>query len=153
MDREAITDGYTPFAAELRRGTFSVPKEGWPAELIGAHVARNNELIAEAAEGVATGESPVYDNAAAVDEDALRAYAEAAGGLPGLADAVESSALRLAEAWAALAGAAVEYPLPVRIIDSGQLVRNGPVPLRDFIEGNASFHLQMHLDQLRELRP
>jgi hypothetical protein len=36
--------------------------------------------------------------------------------------------------------------------DSGG-VRDGPIPIRELIEGNATFHLQLHLDQLRALLP
>jgi putative acetyltransferase len=151
MDAGSIEGAYAPFVAELRRGGFAVPVEGWAAEMVAAHVAHNNELIAAAAESVATGGRPEYRNA--VGDDELASYAAAAGGLPGLADAVESSAARLAAAWTALDGEAGEYPMPVLIVDSGQVVRDGPIPVRAFIEGNASFHLEMHLEQLRALRP
>lgn len=40
-----------------------------------------------------------------------------------------------------------------KIADGGQVVRDGPVPIKAFIETNATFHLQLHLDQLRALLP
>jgi hypothetical protein len=32
-------------------------------------------------------------------------------------------------------------------------VNDGPIPIRNFVEGNASFHLEMHFAQLKALRP
>lgn len=103
-------------------------------------MARNNELIAGTAERVAAGEA------------ALRAYAAEAGGMSGLADAFEASARRLAAARKALDESTAEYPVHVVIWDSGELVSDGPVPIGRFIEGNTTFHLDMHLKQLRGLR-
>ncbi len=114
----------------LREGGFEAPAEGWTAELVTAHVARNNDLIAEVAETVAAGGGqPAYDNRAAVAESELQAFADAAGGMAGLADAVEASARRLARAWAALDETTAGYLLPVVIVDSGRVIRDGPFPL------------------------
>ena len=126
--------------------------EGWSVELVAAHVSRNNDLISEAAERIVAGERPSYDNNAAVDDAELGSYADAVGGLAGLADAVETSARRLATAWAALDEATESYLLPVVILDSGNVVNDGPIPIRKFIEGNASFHLDMHFGQLKALQ-
>jgi hypothetical protein len=152
VDHDPIEDAYQPFVAELREGTFVAPKDGWPAELVAAHVARNNDLIAEVAELVAAGERPSYDNAEAVDEASLSAYAAEVGGTDGLADAVEASARRLAAARAALDETAAAQAVHVVIHDAGAMVRDGPIPIGRFIEGNASFHLDLHLEQLRSLR-
>ncbi|MGO9206361.1 MAG: hypothetical protein ACLQBX_09305 [Candidatus Limnocylindrales bacterium] len=153
MDEDTIRSAYAPFVAALRKGGFAEPATGWPAELVAAHVSRNNDLISEAAESIAVGEQPSYDNRAAVDDAALRSYADAVGGVAGLADAVEASARRLAKAWAALDDANEGYLLQVVIVDSGTIVNDKPIPIRKFIEGNASFHLDMHFGQLKALRP
>ncbi|MGA2530628.1 MAG: hypothetical protein ABSG36_15905 [Acidimicrobiales bacterium] len=152
MDQAAIEAAYEPFVSTLREGGFKTPPQGWPAELIAAHVLRNNELIAEVGEAVAAGESPSYDNSAAVSDADLRVLADTIGGIAGLAGAVAASARRLAAAWAGLDETTEGYLLPVVIVDSGRVIRDTPVPIRAFIEGNASFHLEMHLDQLRALR-
>jgi hypothetical protein len=153
VDEDTIRNAYAPFVAALREGGFAVPGEGWPAELVAAHVSRNNDLISEAAERIVAGEAPSYDNSAAVDGAELRSYADAVGGLGGLADAVETSARRLAKAWAALDEATGSYLLPVVIRDADRVVNDGPIPIRNFVEGNASFHLEMHFAQLKALRP
>jgi hypothetical protein len=119
---------------------------------VAAHVSRNNDLISEAAERIVAGERPSYDNSAAVDDAELGSYADAVGGLAGLAGAVETSARRLATAWAALDEATESYLLPVLILDSGNVVNDGQIPSRKFIEENASFHLDMHFGQLKALQ-
>jgi len=153
MDLGTLESAYEPFLATLREGGFQAPAEGWPAELVAAHVARNNELIAEVAEKIVAGEQPTYDNRTAVDDAELRAFSDAVGGIAGLAEAVEASARRQARAWSALADNTAGYMLPVVIVDGGRVMRDDPVPIRSFIEGNASFHLDMHLEQLRALQP
>ena len=154
MTTGSLEAAYAPFVASLRAGGHRTPPDGgWGAELIAAHIARNNDLIAQAAERVAAGEPDVrYDNAVTVDESELAAYVTSVGGLTGLAGEVERSAARLAAAGDALgelAGALV----PVIIRDNGQVVQDGPIPIGAFIQGNASFHLDLHLAQLKELEP
>jgi uncharacterized protein YciI len=151
MTSGSLEAAYVPFVASLRAGGFGPPPDGeWPAELIAAHIARNNDQIAEAAERVASGEAVSYDNAIAVDESPLTEYAAAVGGLPGLAQEVERSAARLAVARDGL-GDLADTPVHVVIRDGGKIVRDGPIPIGAFIEGNASFHLDAHAEQLRAL--
>jgi hypothetical protein len=149
---DVINSAYEPFVAELRKGGFTDPDDGWSAELIAAHVARNNDLIAQIGERVAAGEEPSYDNAETVDEALLRAYVSEVGGLEGLVGAVEASARRLSAARAALSEEEAAREFSVVIRDSGEIVRDGPLAIGAFIEGNASFHLDLHLEQLRSLR-
>jgi uncharacterized protein len=142
---------YAPFVASLRAGGFGPPADGeWPAELVAAHIARNNDLIAAAAEQVVTGQEVSYDNEAGVDDAELARYAESVGGLPGLAREVERSAARLEQARNAL-GERAGTPVQVIIRDHGEIVRDGPMTIGAFIEGNASFHLGLHLEQLKAL--
>ncbi len=41
----------------------------------------------------------------------------------------------------------------VVIRDNGEIVQDGPIPIGGFVEGNASFHLDLHLEQLKALEP
>lgn len=123
-----------------------------PAELVAAHVTCNNDFIAEMAERIAAGEQPSYDNAKAIDAALLSAYADEVGGIPGLADAIEVSARRLAAARAALDETTEGHMLPAIIRDGDDVVNDGPIPIGRFIEGNASFHLDLHVKQLKALR-
>jgi uncharacterized protein len=142
---------YAPFRASLLAGGFDPPPAGeWPAELVAAHVARNNDLIAATAEAVAAGEPVSYDNQISVDEEALTAYVEEVGGLTGLATEIERSATRQAAAYDSL-GALSDSPMHVTIRDGGEIVHDGPIPIGAFIEGNAGFHLAAHHQQLDAL--
>jgi uncharacterized protein YciI len=153
MSADSIEAAYAPFVASLLAGGFGPPPAGeWPAEVIAAHVAANNDLIAETAEKVAAGEDIRYDNAAAVEQDELSRYAARAGGAAGLAREVERSAARLERARQSL-GERGETMVHVVIRDHGQIVQDGPVPIGAFIEGNASFHLDLHHEQLKALEP
>jgi uncharacterized protein YciI len=148
-----LAAAYAPFRATLLAGGFDAPPPGeWPAQLIAAHIARNNDLIAAVAEAVVGGETVSYDNASSVDEAELTRYVEEVGGMAGIIREVERSAARQAEAYDALAALA-EVAVNVRIRDGGDIARDGPIPIGAFIEGNASFHLQAHHDQLSALRP
>ncbi len=153
MASESLTAAYAPFVATLRAGGFRDPADGaWPAELVAAHVVKNNDLIAATAELVAEGAEVSYDNAATVDEVELAAYATSVGGLSELAAEVERSAARLEAARDAL-GAKADTPVHVVIHDSGTVVRDGPISIGAFIDGNATFHLLMHHEQLKGLEP
>jgi uncharacterized protein len=149
-----IEAAYAPFVAALLAGGFESPPEGeWSAEMVAAHVVRNNDLVADAAEKIATGTPVAYDNAGSIDEDALSRLVELAGGLVGLARGLERSAGGLNRSYLALGDANVETELPVVIADQGVTVRDGPMSIGGLIEGNASFHLEMHYEQLRALQP
>jgi len=149
-----IEAAYAPFVAALLAGGFEAPPEGeWSAEMVAAHVVRNNDLIADAAEKIATGTAVAYDNAGSIDEAALSRLIEVAGGLVGLARELERSAVRLNRSYLALGDAKVGTELPVVIADQGVTVRDSPMSIGGLIEGNASFHLDMHYEQLRALQP
>jgi hypothetical protein len=153
MDGAEIQRDYRAFADTLRAGGFSQPDTGWDASLIAAHVAANNDSIASVAEEIAAARHPSYDNAETIDDERLREIASAAGSPEGLAGLIETSAARLARAWELLGPELGQIEVPVKIADGGQVVRDGPIPIRAFIEGNATVHLRLHLDQLRALLP
>lgn len=153
VDSAEIQAAYRIFVDTLRAGGFDRPDTGWDASLIAAHVAANNDSIASVAEEIAAAGHPSYDNADVIDDERLREIASAAGGLDGMARLIETSARRLARAWELLGPELGQVEVPAKIADGGQVVRDGPIPIRAFIEGNATFHLQLHLDQLRALLP
>lgn len=145
---------YATFAAALRAGGFSAPADpgSWPAELVAAHVIKNNEYWTETARRVAAGERPTYDNEPAVDAAELAAYVQETGGLDHLAREVERSAADLAAAYEALTPEEGAQPVLVRIHHDGELIVDEPRPIAAMLRGNATFHQQMHLEQLLALR-
>ena len=148
----SISAAYAPFAATLLGARFAGPEPGeWTAEQIAAHVVLNNDLIAETAERVAAGQPAAYDNAPTVADEDLARYAAEVGGPAGLAREVDRSAARLERAKAAL-GDLAGTEVPVVIRDGGRIVQDGPVPIGEFVDGNAGFHLAAHLAQLKALK-
>jgi hypothetical protein len=152
MGSQQIEAAYLAFASSLRAGGFVEPPDGWDASLIAAHITTNNDLISSVAEQIAKGGRPSYDNTDVIDDEHLREFVAVAGDLENLAQLLMTSAARLANAWDDLGEELGAVEVPARIADGGRVVRDGPIPVRAFIEGNSTFHLQLHLDQLNELR-
>jgi uncharacterized protein YciI len=151
MEPNDFESSYDDFVLTLRTRTFRRPDDGWTAELIGAHVAANNDLIADMAERVTRGEKPAYDNADEIDDVELTAYVARIGDANAVASEVVRSTQRLARARDALTSDQRNYQLPAIIRDGDTIVHEGPVPLGSFIDGNADFHLSRHVEQLRQL--
>jgi uncharacterized protein YciI len=152
MDPEEIVSVFESVATALRADHFKEPTEGWSAAMIGAHLALNNDLVAEMAERIIRGEHPRYDNESAVDETILREFVKSTGGLEGVADEVNRSAIRFANARRALDADNFEKLLHTVIRDNGKVVRDCPVAIGALVEGNATIHLRVHVEQLRELQ-
>jgi uncharacterized protein len=142
---------YAPFRASLLSGGFAEPERGaWSAELVAAHVVVTNDQIADTAEAVVRGEDVAYDNTPSIDEDTLTRQAESVGGLMGLADEIRRSAARLDRAYRGL-GERAGTSIPVRIRDGEVIAYEGPLPIRAFMEGHATRHLDLHHEQLKAL--
>jgi uncharacterized protein YciI len=142
---------YGPFMASLLSGGFAEPESGdWPAEFVAAHVAINNDLIADAAEALVRGEDVLYDNAPSVDEDELSRYVERVGDVVALAEEIKRSAGRLDNAYESL-GELAGATIHVRIRDGKDIAYEGSMLIGTFMEGNATRHLGSHHDQLKAL--
>jgi hypothetical protein len=151
MTGDEIRTAFAPFLRLLRDGDFADPPDGWSAELIGAHVARNNDAFTHVAQAIAADEDARYDNEVAVDTAELRRLVTGWGGRAAVADEVEASADRLAKARDALDDDHASRVIPIRIHSDGELVHDGPGPVGEWIDGNATFHLRLHAEQLRAL--
>jgi hypothetical protein len=153
MQPAEVEKAYVPIVRELRDGDFEPPEEGWGAEHVAAHVAMNNDYFTSAAREVLATGSGSYDNETAVDLEQLSAYASKFAVLGDLADDVARSATDLAAAFGDLQAEDPEAVVPAVIRHDGRIVSDGPSSLVELIEGNATYHLAMHYDQLLALRP
>ena len=153
MSPEALERAYVTIVRELRDGDFEPAARGWSAEHIAAHVALNNDCLTSAARDVLAGGAASYNNESVVDIDQLTAYASKFTGLGDLADDVARSATDLAAAYADLTDTDPDAELEIVLHHDGRIVRDGRGPLAELIEGNSTFHLSMHTDQLLALRP
>jgi hypothetical protein len=154
MTRTLDVSGYYTFAATLRAGGFTAPADpdSWPAEFVAAHVIMNNDFWTSTARAVVAGEAPTYDNEPAVDAAELSQAVSRIGTLDELANEVLRSAEDLASGYAALSDDEADRPVMVRIHHDGDLIVDEPRPIASMLEGNASYHQRMHLDQLLALR-
>lgn len=153
MDAAQIEQAYEPFAQALEGGGFRqpTPDEGWSAEMIGAHVALNNDSLTMAARDLLETGTATYDNERVVDDRVLLDRVATVGAWAELATDVRRSVRDMAVAYVDLADAG-SRAVPVTIHHAGQIVREGPAPLAELIERNVSYHLAMHLEQLLVLR-
>ncbi|GIH06792.1 hypothetical protein Rhe02_48590 [Rhizocola hellebori] len=152
MDTTSLRQGYAELIAEARRGGFGQPPAGeWSAEQIIAHVAANDELLAETTEHVLSGNRRAYYNHDAVDTAKLTEIVAAHGNLEALTDWLEKTSSRLVE----LAGR-LDEKMPTMVhttIRDGDLTRvDQPWPWPRAIKVQAGHHLPAHLAQLRALR-
>jgi Mycothiol maleylpyruvate isomerase N-terminal domain len=153
MQPDELEKAYVPLVRELRDGDFDRPETGWGADHVAAHVALNNDYFTSAVREVLATGAASYDNETAVDYDQLTAYASKFAVLGDLADDVARSATELAAAFGDLQAEDPEAVVPTVIRHDGRIVRDGPGLLVELIEGNATYHLAMHYDQLLALRP
>jgi hypothetical protein len=153
MQASPIQAAYLPFAELLQAGGFTDPDTGWTAGQVGAHVSLSNEIFSDLAERMHKGEDVSFHNSPVQDDAGLLAYAAEQGDLAGLAEAIRTSAGRLAQAYGNLTGEERARPIPVTMWHEGQIARDQPMPLGELILGNGDYHLAMHLGQLQALRP
>ena len=153
MDSRAIEQAYEPFVSAVRTGGFRspTPDEGWTAAMIAAHVTLNNDHWTRAARRLLAEGSATYDNETAVADEILLDHVAAVGEGAGLVADLERSVRDLAAAYDEL-GPTGAQEIPVRIVHEGRIVTDRPAPLADMIVGNATYHLQMHYEQLLALR-
>jgi hypothetical protein len=153
MDAAAIEQAYDPFVEALEAGGFRspAPGEGWTAEMVVAHVTLNNDHWTRAARDVIANGASMYDNEAAVDDRVPLEHVAAMGANDALVADLERSVHDLAFAYVQL-GPLRTSVIPVRIVSDGAVVRDKPAAIGDMIEGNVTYHQEMHYEQLLALR-
>ena len=97
------------------------------------------------------GGATAYDNETAVDTRVLAAHVAAMGSPERMVGELRRSVGDLAPAFEEL-GDRRGTVIPVRIVSDGDVVRDKPAPVGDMIVGNATYHQQMHYEQLVALR-
>ncbi|MCO6010705.1 SMI1/KNR4 family protein [Actinoallomurus purpureus] len=136
------------FADRARAGELPDPRA---AELIVARAAQVTDALTATAETLATGGAARYDDPNPQDEETLRGYAAAHGGLAGLIDHLIATATRLQP----LAGPyvdAYEQPyvrgqvppmVPATVRESGDIVIDGPVSWPGLLSGLGYYLLKL----------
>jgi hypothetical protein len=153
MDAAELRTAYDVLLAEAEAGGFGPPPPGeWTAEQVVAHVAANDELLAEATEAVIAGSPYVCYNHNSIHRPQLDALVAECEGMSGLVERVRGSSRRLCELVERL-GARSSMPVDTNIRDGDEIVVSEPLPWGRTIDIHGRVHLPWHTDQLRVLRP
>ena len=152
MDTDELAARLAAFEAAVSDGPYPAPPPGqWSAELILAHAAMVNRLVALSVASAIGGEPVAYSNSMAGSEPLLRAHVAETGGVAALKAEVLRTGrvlVRLAAELGPAAGAPVQT-----LIAEGEVVHvAGPVPALALIGSTLGFHLGIHREQLAELR-
>jgi hypothetical protein len=150
---EPLESAYRTLLDMLRTASFRSPADAadWDAELVLAHLAANDRLLAATTAALLADDAPAYDNAAATREVGLHALARAAGDWNGLVATVRQSGLELVLLARQLDSVTAATAVPTRIID-GDVVRvDAAVPWSGVLNTHAEVHLPSHISQLRAL--
>lgn len=147
----ALAASYDALLAEATAGGFIDPPSGWTASMILAHVATNDGLLTQVTNAVSAGHSTPYDNAAAIDDAVLRAYADRLG-WDGLLVEVRRTAGALMSAATAMTGEQGQRLVNSHIVDAGALVMDDAVAWTRILMVHAQHHLPGHTRQLAALR-
>jgi hypothetical protein len=143
---------YDSFLAEAEAGGFGPPAPGeWSAEQVVAHVAANDELMAEVTEAVLAGSPWVCFNHNKIHRAQLDALILEHGGLPGLTRLVRRTSQRLCDLTEQLgdkSGALVD----THIRDGFYLVVDEQLPWGRTLDIHGRLHLPIHTAQLQALR-
>ena len=154
VDTIDLASAYARFLAEASGGVFDPPPAGqWSAELVVAHVATNDRILAAVTSELLAGGRPSYDNEPATLEANLRAAADAAGGLPDLIEVARAESENVLRLVAALEPAQAETPVHFRAMDAGVLTVDRHLPWAQVLDIHTHRHLPSHIEQLAALRP
>jgi len=121
---------------------------GWTASMVVAHVAKTTEEVLGAARAVLAHQPGSVDNAEAIDEAVLKAQ----GTWPELLDRFQTSSRQLIDVASQLTDGLEETEVDLHIVDGGQVMIEGPMPIGRFIGIHADVHLPGHLSQLEGMR-
>jgi uncharacterized protein YndB with AHSA1/START domain len=151
-----LAAAYDAFFAVASAGGFGPPPDGeWPAELVVAHVAVNDDALSAVCRGlVAQSPGVRLDNAVTQDVAVLQALVDAHDGkLEALVETGRARAAVYLDLLGRLDEDQLATEVPTRIVDHGDPVLDRPMPWGPFAIGTQrGFHLRIHREQLESLR-
>lgn len=133
-----------------RRGGFRKPATGWTAEQVLAHLLATTRHFVSIAEAVKRGERPDVGDATFVDDEVLQRSAEGLG-VDGLSAQLDAASVHLVAEAESLTDAEAGTQLRFTVHHDGATLVDAPQPWGQILAGHASFHLPLHVDQLRAL--
>jgi hypothetical protein len=152
MNNEELALAYENVITDAEAAAYRPPPAGeWGAELILAHLIANDGLLVAALREVLAGHSPTYDNAPAVDVDALSRIVAGAGRVDALIDQLRATSSRVVELASKIDDGHAATMIPTRIVDGGTVQVDQPLPLAAILRAQTTLHLPSHRAQLASL--
>jgi hypothetical protein len=155
MNTDKLREAYDQFLETVAdRGRFGPPPPGeWTPELVLAHVAVGDRVIAQAAAQVMAGRQPELDNFASQSRPYLEAVAQAAGSWDGLVRLVRQAGDELIALAERMTDEQAGTLVHSRILDGTRMVVDAPFPIGQAVMVPAVVHLAGHAQQLLALQP
>jgi hypothetical protein len=152
MDTTDLRNAYETFlaAADDAGNLVASDERGWTVPMVVTHVSSNDALILAHLRGAVAGGSS-YDNTPVIDDDALRMIATSTS-WDRLMDGARTSAAEVLDVVATLDDEVGARMLPTKIVDDGEPVVDGPLPVSAFLGAQVNVHLPMHTAQIRSIR-
>jgi hypothetical protein len=148
-----MRQNYDTVIGLARAGGFRSPEAGWRAEQVLGHVLAVTELFSNVGAGVRRGERPDCGHPDVVDDDLLLRRAAELGGIDGLAERLESASAELLSYAESLTDAEAATGVQFIVYHAGNKIADEPRAYGKILAGHSSFHLPLHIDQLRALAP
>ncbi|MFJ1795811.1 DinB family protein [Kitasatospora griseola] len=138
-------------AAEETAGAepVAVPPGEWDAEQVLAHVGLVTAGTLAAVAAVAAGSPATFDNRISQDGWTIGRVIDRTGGGPQLRGRVAAQGEALGALAASLGAEELDTALPTLLLSHGRPVFEGPLTLRDLLDGLAATELPGHAAQLR----
>jgi hypothetical protein len=150
-DADLMQRNYATVIELARRGGFHAPEKGWTAEQVVAHLLSTTEKFVSVGQAVDRGEQPVTGDPDVVDDQALTRRTTAAGGLDGLTARLESASAQLVAYSAAISEGSATTEVQFVVHHDGAIIADEMRAWGKILAGHASFHLPLHIDQLKAL--
>jgi hypothetical protein len=151
MDTEELARSVAAFEAAVSDGPYPAPQAGeWSAEMVLAHAAAVNRLVAHSVASAIDGECATYSNRVAGNGALLRAIVAGSGGTAELKAEVIRTGHVLIHLAAEL-GPDAASPIDALVAEGDIVHVDGPVPALALIASTLGYHLGVHREQLAAL--
>ena len=153
MDSTDLRNAYATFLDVARGGGFGPPPpNSWSAEQVVAHIAMNDRALIAATLDVLVGEPTRLDNSLITSGAVLSRHATERGGLKQLIEDVDASSRDLCDLVDRLDDAHAHTEVPAHLVDGDEVRVDSPLAWGRVVGGASRYHLEVHAEQLRELR-
>jgi len=153
VDSTELRHAYATFLDVAREGGFGLPPaDGWTAEQVLAHIALNDRALIAATRDVLAGVPTSLDNRPVTSGVRLARHARERGGLSPLIEDIDTSSRTLCDLVDRMDDHLARTEVPTHLVDGDEVRLDGPLPWGRVVGGASRYHLEVHAEQLRELR-